>query len=251
MRETEGIVIKSDDFRETSLIVSLYTREFGSLKVLAKGARDPKRNMTSCFVPVTWNYFSFYPEREKGLYLLGKCETKEFFPSIKEDITKFSLSLYMLEIAETLSPEKNPELFQFLIKVLEFLEVTPLKDEELFLSFIEYKILYFGGFRPSWERCVGCHKPSPGVRYSFQWGGILCSECQEKDPDSIPFSESLGRVLQFLSRCRIEDLPRLSLPLPLKKSLKGLLHYHLFHRLEGKPRTLPFLEEVMGSSFSP
>ena len=42
MDKSDAIVLRTIEFSETSLVVTLFTREFGKLGVLAKGARRPK-----------------------------------------------------------------------------------------------------------------------------------------------------------------------------------------------------------------
>ena len=40
--KTEGIILKSLKYGDSSLIFSIYTRDFGKVKVLAKGIKRPK-----------------------------------------------------------------------------------------------------------------------------------------------------------------------------------------------------------------
>ena len=40
--QTEALVVRSYRLGETSLIVSLFTRDFGLMRCVAKGARGPK-----------------------------------------------------------------------------------------------------------------------------------------------------------------------------------------------------------------
>ena len=51
IERTEAIILKTQNFSETSRIVSAFTRQFGRMKFMAKGARKPKSRFGASFQP--------------------------------------------------------------------------------------------------------------------------------------------------------------------------------------------------------
>ena len=49
---TDAIVLKAMKYRDTSRIVTFYTRAFGKLRAIAKGARGPKNKFGSALEPL-------------------------------------------------------------------------------------------------------------------------------------------------------------------------------------------------------
>ncbi len=157
MEETEGIVLRSFDFRETSKIVVFFTRDFGVLKGLAKGARKKTKQFGSSLELHSHDYISFYKSRNSEIHLIGKCEQKNFYPGIREDILKSSLAIYWMEIIRELIEDKDEKLFEFLLSSLAYLEKET-NLPPLILPFFELNLLKLAGYGPVLVNCVNCKK---------------------------------------------------------------------------------------------
>ena len=51
--KTEAVVLRSMKYRETSRIVSFYTKQFGKISGIVKGARSPKNAFGSALQPMS------------------------------------------------------------------------------------------------------------------------------------------------------------------------------------------------------
>ena len=71
---TEAIVLRSRKQGDTSKIVSLYTRDYGFVDVIAKGAREMKSKFGSALEPFTLSKVTFYKKEGRDLYLLANAE---------------------------------------------------------------------------------------------------------------------------------------------------------------------------------
>ncbi len=47
MKKVEGIIIRTTDYGETNKVVTIFTKEFGKLGVMARGAKKPKSRLSS------------------------------------------------------------------------------------------------------------------------------------------------------------------------------------------------------------
>ena len=70
--KSEAIVLKSMDFRDSSKIVTFYTRSFGKLKGIAKGARQMKSKFGAALEPITRVSLVLYKKEHRDLQLISE-----------------------------------------------------------------------------------------------------------------------------------------------------------------------------------
>ena len=235
-------MVRSYDFRETSLIVDLVSKELGSVRALVKGARNPEKNWTAHLLPLSHIKVSLYPG--KNIYLLGNCEMVNFFSSIRGNLYRLCLATSLLEIAYLISPPPHQELFSFLFKTLYFLDRNNNSSLSLFPVYSWLKILHFSGFHPELKKCVVCRKEEDISLYSVKLGGILCEQCRERDQYAIRVDKQIIGVFPILSRIPLPEIKKIYISGRHKTRLRQIVYSHLLYRLEHKPPTLRFLEKM-------
>ena len=72
--ETDAIVLHTRKYGDSSKIVELYSKKFGKISVLAKGAYSIKSKFIGCLEPLSIIHISFYKKIRTELYLLKTCE---------------------------------------------------------------------------------------------------------------------------------------------------------------------------------
>ena len=128
--ETDAIVLRTRKYSDTSKIVELYSKEFGKISVLAKGAYSIKSKFGGSLEPLSIIHISFYKKTYTELYLL---KTSELIITLNQ-INKISNVLITgLTIAEFISYTQNEcpnnsELYKkfatFLYKINENTEIA-------------------------------------------------------------------------------------------------------------------------------
>ena len=113
--KSEGIVLKEIRFRETSKIVTIFSKEYGKVHGMAKGAYRPKNNLISITQPFSYSDFSFF--KGKNFYHINQGDLKNSFYPLRENIYKLFYGSYMLELADSsiVEDESNEKLFQLLL----------------------------------------------------------------------------------------------------------------------------------------
>jgi len=244
MEQTEGVVLRCFDVRETSKLAVFYTRDFGILKGLAKGARKKQKYFGSSLELFSHDYISFYKSRNSEIHLIGKCEQKNFYAGIREDILKTSFAAYWMEIVQELIRDKDEKLFDFLLSSLSYLE----KESNfpcLLLPFFELNLLKLAGYGPVLNHCVSCKRETDFFKFSPILGGIICSDCHHKDSRSIDILPDTISLMKVLTKTQMETLSRISAGPKLLGQVKGVVHYYLFHSIGKKPKMLKFIDEMM------
>jgi DNA repair protein RecO (recombination protein O) len=244
MEQTEGIVLRCFDVRETSKLAVFYTRDFGVLKGLAKGARKKQKYFGSSLEPFSHDYISFYKSRNSEIHLIGKCEQKNFYIGIRESILKSSLAIYWMEIVQELIQDKDEKLFEFLLSSLSHLEKEPVLSP-LLLSFFELNLLKLTGYGPVLNHCVSCKRETDSYKFSPIIGGIICRDCHNKDHRSIDILPNTIALMNILTKTQMETLSRINVTPKLLGQVKGVIHYYLFHSIGKRPKMLKLVDEMI------
>ena len=244
MTTEEGIVVRTYDFRETSLIIDLITPISGKKRILAKGARDPVRGYTGIFLPtnnVIVNYYS-----GKNISLLSHAELRDFFPLLRGDFLRYAFALSFLELVYILLAPLERNFYSFSLQTIRFLDEQKKLDYLLLSSFVWFKLLNFSGFYPYLEGCLCCGKESKIFFYSVDKGGLICEECRKKinQPHLMVIdSETLGG-LRGMKKLDFSLLSKWKINLMSKFKIKEIMKAHLLYRIEKKPPSLQFWEAV-------
>lgn len=249
MEETEGIVLRTYDFRETSKIIVFYTRDFGTLKGIAKGVRAKNKSFGNSLEPFCHDYIAFYKSRNSSMHLLGKCEIKNFYTGIREDLLKTSLATYWMEIIKELAESPDEDLFEFLLNNLSYIE-NEKSVPPIIIPFLELKLLQLAGYGPILDHCVHCKKEPVPSKFSPNLGGLLCPSCYFKDKIAIDISAETIALMRFLAKTPIENISRIKISSGSLGKLRGVIHYFLFHSIGKRPKSLQFLEKIMNPVYT-
>ena len=182
IHKTEALVINRRDFRETSLIVNFYTRDFGKLAGILKGIRKEPQKFASSIEPFSHNEIVFYKSTHSGLHLVSQCDLRDNFNGLRKDIFRAGIASVMLELVDALMPseDKNEAVFDLAAASIKELETT-LYPEKIATIF-KIKLLSLSGFKPHFDSCVSCNVRVIGEsRFSLNLGGLVCPGCYRKD----------------------------------------------------------------------
>lgn len=184
---TEAIVIKSMKYRDSSKIVTFYTRRFGKLKGVAKGSRQSQNKFGAALEAMSYVSLVLYMKEHQDLSLVSQCDAIRSFATIQLDMQRLSVGLSVLELVDQLTheQEENEALFAVIVRTLEALERRPKHAETLFRAF-QIQVASIFGFAPSLEVCRECGRSMSDVEDSGSLafhhinGAILCSNCRQE-----------------------------------------------------------------------
>ncbi len=119
---TEGIILKRRNFGEADRIVTIFTRDFGKITVLAKGVRRPRSKKAGHLELGSW--CKVFVAKGKSLDLLTEVQTRYAFGIDNFSEEKTNKIYHILEIVENIFPEhqKNLIAYNLLVKFLKRIE---------------------------------------------------------------------------------------------------------------------------------
>ena len=85
---THAIVIRSINYGESDKIVTFFTKDFGKLKGIAKGARRSKKRFQNALGSFFSSPAYLLRSGRNGAVRAERCDILNSFPKIREDLKK-------------------------------------------------------------------------------------------------------------------------------------------------------------------
>jgi len=241
---TRGLVLKNAPFGEADLLVSLYSREFGKIRALAKGSRKPTSRMVGHLEPLTILDLSLF--RGRNLDTINQAQIVNNLGNLKSDLSQISEGLYVCELMDGFGNESNSnvDLYQVAIETLENIDRD--HRQNLNLRWFEIHLLRTTGFKIELETCTQCNREIEPQQHRFSpdSGGVLCWHCNITAHRIYPLSLRALKVLRFLERSALHNLPHLNIPNTLEKELKSLLGNTVRYWIDKEIRSNAFIEHL-------
>ena len=154
----EGIVLRRQPVTESSLLVTWYTREFGKLKTLAKGASRPKGPFQGKIDLFYRDEIVFFPSRRSDLHLLHDCFLEEPHARLRESVDLLAAASYVCELVEMATEREDPnvKIHELLTAILDALERQG--NSAVLLIWFEIQLLAAAGWTPKWDATTSMNK---------------------------------------------------------------------------------------------
>jgi DNA repair protein RecO (recombination protein O) len=249
------ICVRKVEYSETSQILTLFGREHGLVRVIAKGAHRRTKAGASKFdggldlLDTGEAVFTFDVSRDLNTFT--EWSLRDGHLELRRSLRGIYLGLYAAELISTLIEEHDPhpELFERLESTV--VDLGTAKLEESFLAF-ELDLLRQTGHLAELGGCVECGSAlGDSVYFSPSRGGIVCRNCEGATPDRISFDPRLLRLAQQILKLprangTPQRLPRLTRH--QTDPLNRLLALHIQHTL-GRRLRMP--RHVIGTESMP
>ena len=117
--KTKGIVLRSINYGETSVITSVYTELFGLQSYIVKGVRQSTKKGQSkqmYFQPGAILEMEVYHNELKNLQFIKEYKWNYLYKKVLFDVIRTAIAQFMIELFQYAikQPEANPELFYLL-----------------------------------------------------------------------------------------------------------------------------------------
>jgi len=197
-----AIVIRMADFSESSRVVTMFTREFGKIAAVAKGAKRMKGPFDAGLDLLSVCNIVFIRKSSASLDLLTEAKLQQRFKPKAGHLGSLYAGYYVAELLDGLSEEydAHPLLFDEALSALgRFAGESPL---DLSILRFELVVLREIGQLPNFEECLACGKPVAGSgHYGFKvsQGGLICPTCLGDQPNRHRVSTETAAALRALA----------------------------------------------------
>jgi len=240
LKESEAIVLRTYPFRESDLLVTLFTRAEGKVRGVARAAKKSRRRFGGALEPLTHVKVSYEDRERQELARLDACEVLD---SPLTDEVNYPRALALAHVAELLDEllpdrEANDAVFRLALSIL-----SRLKGSEFWipLTYFELWMSRLMGYLPDLSECLACGRSLNGSRAYFHAlvDGLMCPEHKRLASSEIsPESRALAALMLRLPLSKL-DTSQKSAP-DLSKFVLQTLERHI----EKKLVTRTMLEKI-------
>jgi DNA repair protein RecO (recombination protein O) len=175
--QAEALILRTWPVHEADHVVSLFTRDQGKLKGIAKSSAKSRRRFGGALEPMTYVIASYVEKPRQELVRLDSCEILGSPLSQPIDYPRAAALAFFAEVLEETLPDHDPQdpVFRLTLAVLEHT-----RSGRIWLP-----VIYFGlwvlrlmGWMPGITHCSVCGRPFAGEPAYFQShsDGLVCSE---------------------------------------------------------------------------
>ena len=193
-----AIVLKKNNFRETSVILSLYSQQMGKVRCVLKGVRTHNSRVPPLtFTPGSLIYGFYYMRRSELGLLSSPVLVNAHDIQKRKNLVVWYIILNLVNLF-TPEREKEEKLFSLLKdagRLLSLLD-TP---EILFVGF-KIKLVEILGYGVELNRCIICGQQDRTYLFSGKSGGLVCANCRRKDIDPVRISPNVITVMKHLKK---------------------------------------------------
>ncbi len=183
---TDALVLHAFDYRETSRIIRLVTRELGVVSVIARGARRPKNPFGPALDLFAGGIAQFQVMQGRDLHALVGFEATRSRGGIAVSLDRFAAASAMSELLLRFAPEHaDSALLDAITDALDALLDAPPGASGAVALGGAWSLVAELGFAPTLDDCASCHAPldaSQPVTFHHRAGGALCPVCARLAP---------------------------------------------------------------------
>ncbi len=241
----EAVVLRHADWGEADRILTLYTRERGKVRAIAKGARKIRSRKAGHLEPFT--RVTLQLARGRDLLIVTQADTLDPYLALGADLTRTGYASYAVELLDRFTYEdesENQAIFRLLTDVLTRIASEP--DPWLALRYYEVRLLDLLGFRPHLFECANCGEKILPVDQFFSpaAGGVLCPKCGSGLPGAWRVSVEALKVFRHLQRSSYPQAQRAHPTPAVQNELEALLQKYLTYLLERALNSPDFIKQI-------
>jgi DNA repair protein RecO (recombination protein O) len=147
IHKTRGIVFRFTKFRETSIIVTIFTELFGLQTYIVNGVRSKNaKNKIALYQPLTLLNLVVYHREHANIERIKELSCAHPYTTIASDIRKSTLAIFIGELLNKTVKEEShaQQLFDFLFDALAKLDAMKADYENFHLIFMLRLSRYLG-----------------------------------------------------------------------------------------------------------
>lgn len=246
MVEAQGIITREVKYGDTSRILTVVTREFGKISVLAGGVRTNRSGLLAATQLFSYVSLNLFQGRGNGLYKIQGGEILTAFSSIRESLERMAYASYFCQVTNCVVQEDAPDPAQLslLLNAMHMLAGDRAPYPQIKAVF-EFRTLAEQGLLPPLDVCRGCGKREGLTHLDLQEGGVWCGGCAPAHPGAVHTGAAILQAIAYIAESDPKKIFAFQLPEASLDFLSNLGEYGLEYHLERRFTTLDYLKKVL------
>jgi DNA repair protein RecO (recombination protein O) len=238
-----ALVVRGTDWSETSRITTLFTREYGKVRALAKGGRRLKSNFDCAFDLLSLCRIVFLRKAHGGLDLLTEARMEEQFPILRHDLRALYAGYYIAELLADGTQDYDPHPLLFDVALESLRNLGKGIDPRCLASTFELVWLRELGYSPRLDACATCASEiEDGTAFSPSAGGVVCPGCAATAIDRRWLSVECREAMRRLTEPAADVAAGAQVVAATVNELRPVLGQTVSYVLGRRPRLLGYVD---------
>ena len=244
----EAVVLRHSDYGEADRLLTLYTRQLGKTRALAKGARKIASRKAGHIEPFT--HVKLQLAKGRDMPLVTQADTVDAYLPVREDLVLTGHAAYVLELLDRFTYEdetESPSIFRLLTETLSRLASQSANASPwLVVRYYEMRLLDHLGFRPQLFECTNCRREikAEGQFFSYSAGGVICPRCGQGLRHLHDISVEALKYLRHFQRSSYAEATRAQPGPEVQQEIESLMQGYFTYLLERELNTPGFLKKI-------
>lgn len=135
---TEAVILGRRNFGEADRILTVFSKHYGKLFVIAKGVRKPTSRKKSSLE--LFNYVKLFLAKGKNLDIVTEVEVKESFQDWRKDLVRVGVAYHLAEVTTRFSSEQQEHRDNFELLINSFRALSELDYWQLYPLIQSFKV---------------------------------------------------------------------------------------------------------------
>lgn len=239
IKEVIGVVVSEIPYGETSKIINIFTKEYGIIGVICKGAKSMKSRLRAVTTKFTFGTFNMYYKPGKLSNLIS-VDIIDNLTNIKSDIELMGYLTYITELITQVYKQNNDEtLFDLYIKTITKINegLNPL----IMTNILELKLLDYLGVNLELNRCVKCGSTNNITTIDMNEGGYVCAKCYHGNN---VVNDKIIKMIRMYYYVEISSISKIDITYDIAMKINILLNDYYEHYTGLYLNSKKFLESL-------
>lgn len=194
---TKGIVLKQSNYGEADRMLTVFTAEYGIIKVAARGVRRMKSRRSAAAQFLCYSDFELFMSNSEVATANNITVLDAFYPA-QEEIEVLSLFTYISDLVIAGMGYSNPD--ERVLKLfLNTLYMCAYKRFNLSMAktVFELRFMAYMGYVPMLAHCIVCGGQDNISHFDIN-GGVVCRGCTGQAGKCIDMPEDVYRAICYI-----------------------------------------------------
>ncbi|MBN1509110.1 MAG: DNA repair protein RecO [Sedimentisphaerales bacterium] len=234
-----AVCIRASDYSETSQVVTLFARQSGKVRAIAKGSKRPKSAFDGPIEVLSLGDIVFSAVHKDTLATLTEFQAQPTRGGLRRTLFSLHSALFAAELLDSLTDDLDPHpaLFDHFAQLLQDMDNQELISErrDVLIRLILFQRVLLGetGVHPVLHTCANCRRPLAADwregYFSSAANGLICRDCEMSFPDKVRFGIEALHTLSDLKQIAQVDEKTLD-------EIEHLMIHHFTHLLGRSPK---------------
>lgn len=232
--KTQGIIIRRQANGEADRILTILTKDHGTVQGVARGVRKAAAKLAGSLE--LFYVCQFRLVEGKTFDTVVESTVISTYPAISHDLGQFQLASYLAELIDktTHVGQKHEDVYELLLEAFAVLPANSFQTKQFLLDYFLLRLLSCLGYRPVLDHCVvGRENLIAGENgWLSNLGGVVCSAHRPRGETVLTIHDNTIKLMRLILAQPFDALRQVKIPDAVGQQLHGIIQDFFDHHFD-------------------